>query len=255
MDKKIAFCFLIYDVINQEDKWNDFFNDVDKNKYNIYIHYKNQKELKYFENYKLKECTDTKWGHISIVRAQNLLLKEALKDENTHYIFVSQSCIPVKSFDYVYQFLQINKSYFNISPDSQCFPRCNTLLKYFKKTHIKKSSQWCILNLNHAKKIIDCYSLMGEYFNDIFSPDEIVYITLLHHLLLHNELILTHNESTGSTTASQWKDQKGWKVFSDSVYDKLIPKSYVKICDEEMIHLKNEPCLFARKFPILTLLT
>ncbi len=38
--KKIAFCFLIYDKINQETLWYDWFKNVDKNKYNIYIHYK-----------------------------------------------------------------------------------------------------------------------------------------------------------------------------------------------------------------------
>jgi hypothetical protein len=34
---KIAFCFLIYDIINHEDLWNIFFANVDNNKYNIYI--------------------------------------------------------------------------------------------------------------------------------------------------------------------------------------------------------------------------
>ena len=38
--KKIAFCFLIYDIINHEELWNIFFQNVDTNKYNIYIHYK-----------------------------------------------------------------------------------------------------------------------------------------------------------------------------------------------------------------------
>ena len=47
--KKIAFCFLIYDIINHEELWNIFFKNVDANKYTIYIHYKFNKPLKYFE--------------------------------------------------------------------------------------------------------------------------------------------------------------------------------------------------------------
>ena len=43
--KKIAFCFLIYDTINHEELWNNFFKNVDPAKYNIYIHYKYNKQL------------------------------------------------------------------------------------------------------------------------------------------------------------------------------------------------------------------
>jgi hypothetical protein len=39
-NKKIAFLFLIYDEINHEEIWKLFFNSIDINKYNIYIHYK-----------------------------------------------------------------------------------------------------------------------------------------------------------------------------------------------------------------------
>ena len=80
--KKIAFCFLIYDKINHEELWNNFLKNVDKNKYNIYIHYKTNKPLKYFEQYKLKNTVETKWCGESLVKAQNLLLEEAVKDKN-----------------------------------------------------------------------------------------------------------------------------------------------------------------------------
>ena len=61
--KKISFCFLIYDIINHEELWNIFFQNVDKNKYSIYIHYKCNKELKYFEKYKLNKCIETKYDN------------------------------------------------------------------------------------------------------------------------------------------------------------------------------------------------
>lgn len=75
--KKIAFCFLIYDKINLEELWNIFFKNVDNNKYNIYIHYKTDKPLQYFEKYKLKECIETKYADVSLIHAHNLLLKQA----------------------------------------------------------------------------------------------------------------------------------------------------------------------------------
>ena len=57
---KIAFCFLVYDNIVNEELWKIFFDNVNTNKYHIYIHYKVNKPLKYFNRYKIinnKECS------------------------------------------------------------------------------------------------------------------------------------------------------------------------------------------------------
>ena len=53
--------------------------NIDPNKYSIYIHYKEQQPLKHFEQHKLKQTIDTCWGCLSIVQAQNLILKEDLE--------------------------------------------------------------------------------------------------------------------------------------------------------------------------------
>lgn len=72
---------------------------MDKNKYNIYVHYKNDVELKYFNQYKLTNCISTEYCTVSIIRAHNLLISEALKDkENYKIITLSQACVPVKKF-------------------------------------------------------------------------------------------------------------------------------------------------------------
>ena len=129
--KKIAFCFLIYDSIQLEELWHIFFKNVDPNKYAIYIHYKTNKPLKYFENYKLKHCIDTKYCDVSIIHAHNLLFKKAFEEGCDKMISLSQSCIPFKSFDYIYDFLtKDDYGHFNITPQVQCFPRCNNLVNY-----------------------------------------------------------------------------------------------------------------------------
>ena len=51
---KKLLCFLIYDKINNEELWYDFFKKIDKSKYSIYIHYKDNKKLNYFEDHKIK---------------------------------------------------------------------------------------------------------------------------------------------------------------------------------------------------------
>ena len=126
--KKIAFCFLIYDVINHEELWNLFFNNIDKNLYEIYIHQKFDKRLKYFDEYKLKNKIDTNYADPTLINAYNLLFKKAYEDGCDKFVILSQACIPLKSFDYIYEFLIKNDNgYFNICPKEQCFPRANEL--------------------------------------------------------------------------------------------------------------------------------
>ena len=87
---KLAFIFLIYSTINHESIWYNFFKNVDKTRYNIYIHYKTDVKLEYFDEYKVKNIINTKYADISIVKAQNYMLKEALIDaDNTHFIFLN----------------------------------------------------------------------------------------------------------------------------------------------------------------------
>ena len=138
--KKLAFLFLIYDEINFENIWHKFFINIDKNKYNIYIHQKNNFQLQFFNQYKINQIIPTSYqSHISLVLAFNRLIEEALKDpDNSHFILLSGSCIPAKPFNYIYDFLNPNFSYFNICPQEQCFPRANQTLQFIDKKFIQK---------------------------------------------------------------------------------------------------------------------
>jgi hypothetical protein len=245
--KKIALCFLIYEKIFHEDLWNKFLKNIDKNKFNIYIHYKINKPLKYFEKYKLKENIDTCWGCLSIVLAQNLLLKEALKDkDNQHFIWLSDSCIPIKSFKYIYNYLDGNKSYYNIAPDKQVFPRANDALKYMDSKFIKKANMASIINRKHAKLFVNNDQNIRLWFKNIKNVDEIVYITLLHYYKLENELVLTPNIACGAIIFAQWADMSNYKIFKKS--KKKNDYTYSYICPEELNYLIKSKSLFARKF-------
>ena len=232
-NKKIAFCFLIYDKINLEELWHIFFNNIDKDLYNIYIHYKINSPLKYFEKNKLNNCIPTKWGDISLVNAQNLLLKEAIKDEeNEHFIFLSNSCIPLKNFDFIYTNLNTNYSYFDISPNKNCFPRCNKLKPYINLKKIQKSAQWCILNKKHVNIILNnrhIYNLFKKH--NIFAPDEHIYICTLFHENFEMEIVNI------STTF------KNFKKNSDSH-----PEEFKSLNKKTFINIVNSKNLFARKF-------
>jgi hypothetical protein len=240
--KKIAFCFLIYDTIHHEELWNLFFKNIDHCCYSIYIHYKHNVPLQYFEAYKLTHCVDTIYADRSIVHAQNILLENALRDEdNQHFIFLSQSCIPLKHFNYIYRHLDHTVSYFNQSPDSYRFPRCDSLLQYMDKEVIKKASQWCILNRKHSEIVLR-NTVYLHWYCDVYAPDEIYYLTTLYFHKLQHELYTVLDVAIGGTTFVNWEGM-----------DYLYPsqrglKTYSSVSAEELSYLCHSTSLFGRKF-------
>ena len=244
INKKIGFCFLIYDIINHEYIWNIFFNGVDKSKFNIYIHYKYNKNLEYFEEYKLDNCIETKYSDVSIVHAHNLLFKKAFDDGCDKIISLSQSCVPLKSFDYVYNFLTKDDfGHFNVAPQKQCFPRCNNLIKYFDKKNIQKSSNWFILNRKTCQIIINYdKNKINKEFGKIYCPEEHYFIITIFNNNLLDNIIITPNLANGATTFTNWEGMD-YKFPSKSEL-----KNYNSISEDELEYLLNSECLFGRKF-------
>jgi hypothetical protein len=244
MPKKIAFCFLIYDEVVHEDLWVNFFKGVDPEKYRIYVHYKTNKPSVFFDQYKLKNCIETKYCHITICQAHNLLIEEALKDpEVFKTINLSQSCIPLKTFDHIYnELITTEASVFNKAPDFQVFPRCDSVLKYLKREDVKKSSNWFILNREHARLCVEAVEYY-EYMKDVYCPEEHFFITVVHVKGGNVPVMYTPNLADGATTFTNWDDMKEYKyVSSDGL------KNYAEISQEEIDYLLTRPCLFGRKF-------
>ena len=241
--KKIAFCFLIYDYIECEELWNVFFSGVDKERYNIYVHYKINKPLMFFEEYKINNCIATKYADISLVKAQNILLENALCDEDAkHFVFLSGTCVPFKNFDYVYKNLNENYSYFNITDQKQCFPRCNKTIELIDKQIINKSSQWCILNKKHANIMVNEKDYLNWFDYSDTVPDEHCYITKLFYNKLQDELKTTNNIATGATTFVNWQGMD-YKYPSTRGL-----KNYICISKDEIVHILDSKSLFGRKF-------
>lgn len=254
--EKIAFCFLIYDNIEFEEFWYDFFKGVDPDKYSIYIHYKENKPLKYFEGFKLDNCIDTEYGHESLVKAQNILLRKALEDEdNRKFVFVSNSCIPLKRFDYVYDFLlKDDLAYFNYFRDYVNDinrlggdENYNALISngQIKLEHFKKAHQWCILNRNIANAVCDDILLdIINRENGFFAPDELVYVTAVHQLGLTDEVRFLYLNNSEATTFVNWSNHD----YKYRVNWGGRPFRYALISEEELTLLLKSPCLFGRKF-------
>ena len=153
---KIAFLFLIVSSIYHEQHWQDFFTG-NEHRFSLYIHTKNPLPPSSFSSrYEIPKRVSTSWAHT--MQAQLELLKEALKDpDNAKFVFVSESTIPLKSFDAIHQQLMAtNKSMFYYEKSqhhdknySNYEPRRD--LKPFTPEYQYKNAQWVILNRTHAQ--------------------------------------------------------------------------------------------------------
>lgn len=151
---KIAFLFLTISDVYHESTWINFFaRDEDRNKdrYTIYVHPKHTLSPEsFFRPFEITHTVPTSWANT--MRAQIELLREALKNkENEKFIFVSESTIPLQSFDEVYaKVMGTSKSIFNFSR--------NNLARSFgplKGDMLYKNAQWVILNRKHAQMMAD----------------------------------------------------------------------------------------------------
>jgi len=246
--KKIAFLFLIYDCINLEEAWHMFFSKADPETYVIHIHYKWQKPLQYYEDRKLKNCIETQYViDNSIARAHNLLIEEAYKDPAVvKTINLSQSCIPFKSFDHVYEALtRDNNSHFNLMPlNSWSVTVIGPATHYVPREEISKAANWFVLNRKHAECCLQHLEYL-EYFRSVHSPEEFLYITLLRKYA-PEDMVCTDYSAEGATTFTNWAHSDSGMVYKYPVDTSI--KSYSQISEEELNYLLSSPCLFGRKF-------
>ena len=97
---QIAFLFLILDNPNFTKIWDSYFRGH-KDKYNIYIHAKKQEKTLWKSKNIIEKIQETSWGHI--VSAYIELFREAYKNPNNmKFLTISESDIPIKSFDTFY---------------------------------------------------------------------------------------------------------------------------------------------------------
>lgn len=119
---------------------------------------------------------------------------------------MSGSCIPFKSFDFVYYKLtQTHYGYLNVCPQAQCFPNCDDLLEVIDKNLISKSSNWFILNRKLVESLcFDKDDFLNTHYNKVYAPAEYFYYTFIKILNLENEIITTPNVASDATTFANW---------------------------------------------------
>ncbi|GFP85082.1 hypothetical protein PHJA_000652000 [Phtheirospermum japonicum] len=112
-DPKIAFLFLVRRNLPLDFLWESFFENVDKAKFSIYVHSEpgfvfdeSTTRSPSFFNRQLKNSIKVAWGEASMIAAERLLFEEALQDPaNQRFVLLSDSCVPLYNFSYIYKHL------------------------------------------------------------------------------------------------------------------------------------------------------
>ena len=250
--RKIAFCFLCKDRLKNISLWKKFFTG-NENKFNIYFHFseKNIIAHKDFFNSKTVPNQQTSWG--DIYRAIFSLYKSAFNDKNFKYILLSESCIPVKNFLFIYEYLTTDDKsflFFQSNKPTNEWEKAtliHNLQRYIYNAKKSKdfmykisiedwfySDTWNILNKEHVALILNNYYLIEEFKSmKCFAYDENIVSYLLS---INNKLDDIRNIKT---TFVNWKK---------AVFDKLgrHPYTYQNLDDLNLDDF--EDFLFARKF-------
>ncbi|CDP15563.1 unnamed protein product [Coffea canephora] len=180
---KIAFLFLTNSDLYFIPLWEKFFNQTRPSLYNIYIHADPSVKItpptgvfadKFIPSKRTQRSSPT------LISAARRLLATALLDDpsNAYFTLVSQNCIPLHSFNYLYKFLfdlhKLSKnleylSYIEILSDSPTlWDRYNArgenvMTPEVSFDQFRVGSQFFTLSRRHALKVIEDRRLWNKF--------------------------------------------------------------------------------------------
>ncbi|XP_078163962.1 glycosyltransferase BC10-like isoform X1 [Carex rostrata] len=291
---KVAFLFLARSNLPLDFVWDTFFKNAESEKFSIYVHSKpgfvfdaSTTKSTFFYDRQLKNSVKVIWGGSTMIEAERLLLKSALVDPaNQRFVLLSDSCVPLYKFTYIYNYLMASrKSFVDIFLDKKEGRYNPKMASIITKQKWRKGSQWIALVRKHAEVVVSdktvfrvfkkyCKRLLGTEFTRmhrikaIFQmesgdciPDEHYVQTLFSIKDLENEIEKRTITYTSWNQLEDSMDRKTWhpKTFS---YDDASPDGIKEIKSIDHVNYEMEhrtewckcnssevPCfLFARKF-------
>ncbi|KAH7569444.1 hypothetical protein JRO89_XS06G0163400 [Xanthoceras sorbifolium] len=248
---KIAFLFLARRDLPLDFLWGSFFENADVANFSIYVHSspgfvldESSSRSKFFYGRQLSNSIQVVWGESSMIAAERLLLEAALEDPaNRRFVLLSDSCVPLYNFSYVYNYLMASpRSFVDSFLDGKEHRYNPKMSPIIPKDRWRKGSQ-------KLQKQHNCI------------PDEHYVQTLLAMSGLEGELdrrTLTYTQWNISATKME---NKGWHPMTFS-YSNATPRQIKEIKSINHIYYETEfrtewcrsnstfvPCfLFARKF-------
>ncbi|CAL5410634.1 unnamed protein product [Camellia sinensis] len=161
---KVAFLFLTRRNLPLDFLWGSFFENADVANFSIYIHSEpgfvfdeSTTRSTFFFNRHLTNSIQVGWGEASMIQAERLVLEAALEDPaNQRFVFLSDSCVPLYNFSYIYRYLMASPKSFVDSfldkKEGRYNPKMSSVIP---RSKWRKGSQWISLVRSHAELVID----------------------------------------------------------------------------------------------------
>ena len=274
--KKIALLFLTMDNHNQPDIWNLFLENTSTT-FNIYCHPKYPKKVTqpFLKKNIIPSLSETSWGHL--VLGYYELLNEAIKNkDNYKFVFVSNSCIPLKNSSDVYdELIKDECSYADLNltmTDWDTEFRYNKFKSQLDSFDINKSNYikhtgWFVLNRYHTELLLRKKDQF-KFFNTVPAGDEhFLSILKANQMKLINKVITCLSWDKEAYPNYMKYKTKLWQKYdsiSDSGEKKKIlqlmkkakkiavdlashPKTYTSITKDNLQLFLDCKCLFVRK--------
>lgn len=113
---KIAFLFLVRRNVPLDFLWDAFFQNGDVSRFSIYVHSapgfvfdESTTRSQFFYGRQISNSIQVLWGESSMIQAERLLLEAALEDPaNQRFVLLSDSCVPLYNFSYVYNYVMVS---------------------------------------------------------------------------------------------------------------------------------------------------
>ncbi|PQQ12151.1 uncharacterized protein Pyn_00168 [Prunus yedoensis var. nudiflora] len=161
---KIAFLFLARRGLSLDFLWGSFFENADMPNFSIYIHSapgfsfdESTTRSHFFYGRQLTNSIQVGWGESSMIEAERLLFAAALEDPaNQRFVLLSDSCVPLYNFSYIYNYLMASPRSFVDSFLDVKEGRYNPKMSpNIPKQKWRKGSQWIALVRSHAEVLVD----------------------------------------------------------------------------------------------------
>jgi hypothetical protein len=174
-EDKVAFLFLTRNNLKRYDIWDDFLKG-NESRYSIYCHAKEPDKVKdrLLKENLIPEYIETCWGCLNLVEANIILMKNALEDPlNKKFILVSESCLPIVSFNTFYNtIMKDDKSRIGIIVNKTP-ERYNDIInpEFEEKNFFKHTGSGCIFNREHAQMLVDSLPKLKNWKTMIASDE------------------------------------------------------------------------------------
>ncbi|XP_052735134.1 glycosyltransferase BC10 isoform X4 [Vigna angularis] len=172
---KIAFLFLVRRNLPLDFLWDAFFQNGDVSRFSIYVHStpgfvldESTTRSQFFYGRQISNSIQVLWGESSMIQAERLLLEAALEDpSNQRFVLLSDSCVPLYNFSYVYNYVMVSpKSFVDSFLDVKEGRYNPKMSPKIPREKWRKGSQWITVIRKHAEAIVDddvIFSVFKKY--------------------------------------------------------------------------------------------